>query len=104
MNSTVTQVELSERSTPPLFGRQARTYRRNRIHELIRIVVGNNGWRKAFLTEFPHFDNSEGVYLLGRATNGQTDDHVLLQALEVWIPQIQKEQPDWFVKQIPVNL
>ncbi|WP_028665912.1 hypothetical protein [Runella zeae] len=102
------QEELSERQgaieRPPRAGREARTYRRQRIHSLIRTVVGNTGWRKAFLQAYPDFDTAQGAYLLSRATNGSTDDPDLLAALEEWIPRIQDEKPEWFVKQVSVEM
>lgn len=106
------QEELSERHESgaegalptPRPGREARAFRKARIHTLIRVLVGNKGWRKAFLTEYPIFDNSEGAYLLMRATSGATDDPDLLKALEEWVPKILEKKPDWFVKQIPIEM
>lgn len=106
------QEELSERPETgvegaqpvPRPGREARAFRKARIHTLIRVLVGNKGWRKAFLTEYPIFDNSEGAYLLMRATAGATDDPDLLKALEEFVPKVIIEKPDWFVKQISVEI
>ncbi|NBB18811.1 hypothetical protein GVN20_05530 [Runella sp. CRIBMP] len=79
-------------------GRQARIFRKERIKELLSVVKGLWGWRSAFLVAYPEFDSAEGGSLLTMGVLGRTDDPDLLAALEIWIPKIQKEQPDWFTK------
>lgn len=79
-------------------GRQARVYRKDRIKSLLEVVKGCRGWRVAFIEDYEDFDSAEGANLLSMGVLGRTDDPDLLAALEVWIPKIQKEQPDWFTK------
>ena len=92
----------SERLPRP--GIEARTYRRGKIKMYASIVKNNRGWRAAFKKEHPNFDNGEGERLLNRATRGATDSPELYEALKVWIPKIQTEQPEWFTKQLAIDV
>lgn len=89
-------VSKSGSSTRP--GQQARKERRDRIHLLTSVIVGNYGWRKAFAERYPQFDTPEGAYALNRATSGRTDDQMVLNAFEDFIPYVVSTQPEWWVK------
>ncbi len=92
------------KKTKVLIGAKARTERKQKILELVTVVKGNRGWRDAFLGEFPHFQSKDGVRLMNLSTNGKTDDVELLRCLEIFVPKVLKEQPDWFVKQLTVEM
>ncbi|WP_273210740.1 hypothetical protein [Runella zeae] len=79
-------------------GRQAKQWRRDRIKTLISDVKGSRGWRPAFIQDNPGFDSAEGVNLISMGVLGRTDNPDLLAALEVWIPKILEEKPDWLKK------
>lgn len=72
-----------------------RKWRRGRIKSLLEAVKGCRGWRPAFIEEHESFDSAEGANLLSMGVLGRTDDPDLLAALEVWIPKILEEKPEW---------
>lgn len=79
-------------------GRQAREFRKARIKYLLGIVKGKKGWKDAFFLGYPEFDTAKGNGIINNGFVGKTNDPDLLAALEVWIPKIQLEKPDWFTK------
>lgn len=87
-----------------LIGAKARNERKKRILELVTVVKGNRGWRDAFLVDFPHFQSKEGTRIMNLSTSGNTDDVELLRCLEIFVPKVLKEQPEWFVKQLTVEM
>jgi hypothetical protein len=94
--------ELSERHIRP--GRTAKIERRKEIHSYANIMRGNRRWRDEFCKDNPAFDNADGLRLLYAASRGRADDPSLLEALRVWVPKIQAEQPEWFVKQLAIDV
>ena len=78
-------------------GRQGILLRKARIKDLLQNVKGSRKWTRAFIEEFPAFDTKEGGGLLLSGMQGRTDDPALLAALEIWIPKILEEQPDWLI-------
>ena len=91
-----------KRSARP--GKQARGERRAAVYALTKIVKGNRHWRAKFFEAYPEFDNAEGSLLVTYAVRGRADDPRLLEVLTEWIPQIQAEQPEWFAKQLSVDV
>ncbi|TAF48641.1 MAG: hypothetical protein EAZ63_03570 [Runella slithyformis] len=98
----MSQIDFIKRSARP--GKQARNERRAAVYALTKIVKGNRSWRARFFESYPEFDNAEGSLILTYAVRGRADDPRLLEALTEWIPKIQAEQPDWFVKQLSVDV
>lgn len=96
------QVDLSERHIRP--GREAKEARRTEINGYIKILIGNRQWRSEFCKAYPEFDCKDGIEVLTRATRGNCSAPELLEALRVWIPKIQAEQPEWFVKQLAIDV
>lgn len=92
------------KKTKILIGSKARIDRKKRILELVTVVRGNRGWRDAFLQEFQHFQNKDGLRIMNLSTKGNTDDVEFLRCMELFIPKVQKEQPEWFVKQLTVEM
>ena len=90
---------MSERTENLSIGVEGRRIRRKRIKELINVVTGNRPWRKNFLEAYPAFDCYEGFSVLNQGQQGRSDDPVLLESLEEWIPRVIEEQPDWYQKQ-----
>lgn len=85
-------------------GREAIKLRRQRIAELNLVVKGNRGWKEAFVEMFPQFDTIEGGKLLTSSTRGNCEDTELLRCYEIFIPWVQENQPEWFVKQFQVSI
>jgi hypothetical protein len=98
------QEVLSERYEEPRPGRASKEVRRARMFALIKVVMGNRNWRNEFYLAYPKFDNKDGINLINYATRGKSSDPDLLAALEEWIPRIQAEQPEWFVKQLAIEV
>lgn len=99
----MSQAQITERQKPRV-GKEAKEDRRRQIHKLILIVHGNRHWRDEFCKAYPEFDNKDGINLLNYATRGRADAPELLAALQAWIPKIQAEQPEWFVKQLAIDV
>jgi len=94
--------DLSKRQFRP--GQSAKKQRREEILSYVKILHGNRHWRSEFCKDNPDFDNADGLRLLYAASRGRCDAPELLEALRVWIPKIQAEQPEWFVKQLAIDV
>jgi len=85
-----------------LIGKTAAKERKKKISELLDVVMGNRGWRIAFVEKYPHFDTAEGERVLVNATRGTVDDPELLKCLEEFVPWVIENQPEWYKKQKPL--
>ena len=66
------------------------------IHTLIKNLSKNRGWKNAFLTRNPMFNNNAGITMITNAHNGRVSDVHFLKALEVFDNYVKTEQPDWY--------
>lgn len=66
------------------------------IHTLLKKLSKNRGWKKAFLTKNPMFNNNVGITMITNAHTGKVSDLHFMKALEAFDKSVQIEQPDWY--------
>lgn len=66
------------------------------VKTLIKKFSKNRGWKNAFLTKNPMFDNNAGITMITNGHNGRVSDPFFLKALEAFDKSVQTEQPDWY--------
>lgn len=86
------------------FGDKAIIDCRNRINELHLVVKGNRGWQMAFFFKYAHLDTAEGARTLAAVCRGKCCDIEVLRCFEEFIPFIIKTQPEWFKKQLKIEI
>ena len=79
-------------------GRQAREFRKARIQTLLEMFRHKKGWREAFFTKYPQFNNTQGVSMINSGFGARTSNYELWAALEAWVVIVLDEKPDWFTK------
>ena len=87
-----------------LYGKRAMTERRDRLNDLHLVVKGNRGWQTDFCIRYPHLDTIEGGKIFAAISRGSCDDAEFLRCFEDFIPFIQKTQPEWFKKQLKIEI
>lgn len=70
--------------------------RKTAIHALLKKLSKNRGWKKAFLTRNPMFNNNVGITMITNAHTGKVSNQHFLKALESFDESVQNERPEWY--------
>jgi inorganic pyrophosphatase/exopolyphosphatase len=70
--------------------------RKTTIHALLKKFSKHRGWKQAFLSTNPMFDNNAGITMITNAHTGKVSSPLFLKALETFNEFVQNEQPAWY--------
>lgn len=87
-----------------LVGKSAQDKRKEEINHIMDIIVGNHGWIRAFVTEFPEYDSIDGKQVIDTARRRVCSDADFHTALHQFYTRAVNEQPEWFKKQLAINI
>lgn len=76
--------------------REETEIRKTAIYALLKKLSKNRGWKKAFLTKNPMFNNNVGITMITNAHTGKVSNLHFLEALEAFDKAAQIERPDWY--------
>lgn len=88
MISTITQIRQNERAEIE--------NRKSEIYKLLKKYSLNRGWKNAFLTSNPMFNNSAGITMITNGHARKASNLFFLVALQEFDKHVQLEQPDWY--------
>lgn len=83
-----------------IYGAKERRENKQKIKALANKVNHYRLWKTIFIERFPELNTGEVYKLLGKASKGETDDKGLLQALEIFIAELEESRPDWYLKKL----
>jgi hypothetical protein len=72
--------------------------RKENIRELLKKFSQHRGWKTDFLSQYPLFNNNEGLSMISNGHVGKTSNKYFLLSLELFDGYIETEQPEWYTK------
>jgi hypothetical protein len=87
-----------------LLGKKGRIKRMADINDAMNVLIGNRGWKDAFLIENPHFNNSDGLKVIQRAYQRTSADEEFHRCIGRFLKNAYTNQPDWFKKQLSIEV
>jgi hypothetical protein len=88
MTQTIAQIRQKER--------EEIENRKTEIQTLLKKFSKNRGWKNAFLTKNPMFNNNTGITMITNAHTGKVSNPHFLEALKEFDKSVQNERPEWY--------